>query len=113
MDNLIEMNPDDVQGKAFVHNPIDILKDEESLKEYSLLICGDLREKENLQVSQVCYRLNVPVVFITVVGFYVYIRSQVRLHFVESEKISSKKYYMRLHDPFPALQQHASQWNIA
>lgn len=106
------MNPDDVKGKAFSCDPLQLIRDEERLREYSLLICGDLRESINREVSQVCFRLNVPVVFITIVGFYVYVRNQARLHFVESENTSSKKYYMRLHDPFPSLQQYSSQWNI-
>jgi hypothetical protein len=64
------------------------------------------------EVSRVCFSLNIPVVFITVVGFYVYVRNQQRLHFVESENTTSKKYYMRLNDPFPALKSYSSQWNI-
>lgn len=52
-------------------------------------------------------------VFITVVGFYIYIRNQQKLHIVESENTTSKKYYMRLQDPFPALKEHSNQWNIA
>ncbi len=51
-------------------------------------------------------------VFVTVIGFYVYVRSQRKVHVIEFERTTAKKYYLRLHDPFPALQKHASQWNI-
>jgi molybdopterin/thiamine biosynthesis adenylyltransferase len=84
IDNLVEMNPNDVVGKAFAQSPLDLVKDHERLKDYSLLICGDLRESVNKEISRVCFEFNIPVVFITVAGFYVYVRSQQRLHFVES-----------------------------
>ncbi len=47
IENLVEMNPNDVNGKAFVQSPLDLVKDLERLKGYSLLICGDLSESAN------------------------------------------------------------------
>jgi hypothetical protein len=44
IENLVEMNPKDVKGKAFSINPLEILKDLDKLRKYSLLICGDLPE---------------------------------------------------------------------
>ena len=84
IDNLVEMNPDDVNGKAFAQSPLDLVRDQSKLKDYSMLICADQKESVNKEVSQVCFELNIPVVFITVAGFYVYVRNQQRLHFVES-----------------------------
>ena len=84
LENLLEMNPDDVKGKAYVRSPAELLKDQQRLKEYSLLICSDLRESLNREISSLCFKLNIPVVFITVVGFYIYIRNQQKLHIVES-----------------------------
>jgi molybdopterin/thiamine biosynthesis adenylyltransferase len=84
IDNLVEMNPDDVIGKAFAQSPLDLVSDQSKLKGYSLLICADQKESVNKEVSQACCALNIPVVFITVAGFYVYVRNQQRLHFVES-----------------------------
>jgi amyloid beta precursor protein binding protein 1 len=55
IENLVEMNPDDVKGKAFVLSPLELLKDQAKLREYSLLVCGDLRESVNREVSRVCF----------------------------------------------------------
>ena len=47
-----------------------------------------------------------------VVGFYFYIKLQKETHFVESSNTSSKKYYLRLNNPFPALMDYSMQTNI-
>jgi len=31
---------------------------------------------------------------------------------VEFERTAAKKYYLRLDNPFPALQEHSQKWNI-
>ena len=47
-----------------------------------------------------------------VVGFYFYIKLQKETHFVESSNTSSKKYYLRLNNPFPALEKYSHTHNI-
>lgn len=45
-------------------------------------------------------------------GYYFYVRLQKKTHFVESSNTSSKKYYLRISDPFPELLQHANENNV-
>ena len=53
------------------------------------------------------------VVFITVIGFFIYVRNQRKVHVIEFERTASKKYYLRLDHPFPALREHSKKWNIS
>ena len=80
--NLLEMNPD-VKGEVFVRNPIDILQNEELLRQYQLLIVGDLGLNDQKIISKVCWDLNIAVLFVTVIGFYVYVRNQKKQHVIE------------------------------
>ncbi len=53
--------------------------------------------------------MKLPAIFITSVGFFFHIRTQKQLHTVESENISAKKYYLRLHDPFEGLNDYVNK----
>ena len=44
--------------------------------------------------------MNIPVIFISSVGFLFHIRNQSQLHDVESENITFRKYYLRFDNPF-------------
>ena len=105
------MNPD-VKGKGNVEHPLELVRDNERLKKYTLVLIGDLKEKDTIEVSKKCWELDIPVIFITAIGFYCYTRLQNRMHIVESQKVASRKYYMRLDDPFPELYQHCYKTNI-
>ncbi len=60
-----------------------------------------------MRASKKLWNLKVPCIFITVVGFFFYVRLQKEIHFVEMSNTISKKYYLRISDPFPELKQHA------
>ena len=47
------------------------------------MVVGDLVLSEQKEISKVCWDSNIGVVFVTVVGFYVYVRNQKRNHVVE------------------------------
>jgi NEDD8-activating enzyme E1 regulatory subunit len=110
--NLLEMNPD-VKGEAIVAKPCSLLQQKEKLKSYDLIIASDLLLSEQAEVSRVCWDEGVAVVFIAVVGFFLYVRNQRKVHVIEFERTAAKKYYLRLDNPFPALQKHSEQWNIS
>ena len=64
-------------------------------------------------MSKICWELKLPAIFITSVGFFFHIRTQKELHIVESENISAKKYYLRLHDPFKGLEEYVKEKKLA
>ena len=80
--NLLQMNPD-VKGQVFVRDPSELIQNEELLRQYQLLVVGDLALSQQKKISKVCWDLNISVVFVTVIGFYVYVRNQKRQHVIE------------------------------
>lgn len=53
--NLIEMNPD-VKGSAFVRSPKELIVDQRNkLKEYTLVVVGDVGLEELKLISRVCW----------------------------------------------------------
>lgn len=105
------MNPD-VEGKFFNKSPKELLENEAKLKEYTLVICSDLSDEQTEEASKKCWKLDIPIVFINVCGFFFHIRNQRKYHFVTSENNTAKKYYLRLHDPFENLKNHSNKWDI-
>ena len=72
----------------------------EVLNNYSLVIASNLTEDENKNLSKICWKANIPIIFITAIGFLFHIRIQKQTHIVESQNISAKKYYLQLDSPF-------------
>ena len=57
--------------------------------------------------------LDVPCIYMQIVGHYFYIRIQKSLHFVESSNSqASRKYYMNIDNPFEQLKGYSNKWNI-
>ena len=109
--NLLEMNPD-VKGEAFVVKPLSLMSNKEKLRQYSLVLVGDLCLSEQSEISRTCWDADVSAIFVTVVGFFIYVRNQKKVQVIEFERTASKKYYLRLDHPFPALQAHSQKWDI-
>jgi hypothetical protein len=103
------MNPE-VSGSFFLKNISQFLEDTEAIKRYNLVIVGSWTdESEMTKVSEKLWDIGVPCIFITMVGFFFYVRSQKQLHFVESSNTKGKKYYMRVTNPFPELLEYANK----
>ena len=104
------MNPD-VQGSFYLSNMTQFLEEYESLN-YNLVIFAGLTDSQASIASKRLWKSETPCIFITVVGFFFHIRLQKQIHFVESSNTNSKKYYLRLADPFPELEKYAFTHNV-
>ena len=95
------MNPD-VKGD-FHKKSLDEFLEGDSASEYGLVVFSGLDEEQAKRASRKMWDLDIGCIFITVVGYFFHLRMQKNIHFVESSNTASKKYYMRLTDPFPEL----------
>ena len=106
------MNPD-VKGTFYIKNMKQFLNDKEAIKKYNLIIfANNLLDEEIIEASKILWDLDIPGIFINIVGFFFHIRLQKQTHFVQSSNTSSKKYYLRLNNPFPELLDYSNKIDI-
>lgn len=104
------MNPD-VKGKHFCASLQDFIEGDH-VKDYNLVIFSGLSDELASYASKKMWFLDIPCIFIKIVGFFMHVRLQKQLHFVESSKTTSQKYYLRITDPFPELSAYAQQLSV-
>ena len=93
------MNPD-VEGKHYSMGFSEFIEGSHA-KNYNLVIFSGLSDEEASIASKSLWEMKIPCIFVSTVGFFFYVRLQKEIHFVESSNTNSKKYYMRITDPFP------------
>jgi len=109
---LKEMNPD-VHGNHLAKDPTAVLDEgAEFVKPYSLIIACQLTERLSVRLCALCQELQVPIVFVTSLGFIGKIRIYVSEHCVCETKPDSELGDLRLTDPFPELRRYADSFDI-
>lgn len=109
---LLEMNPD-VQGRALVRDPVSAVQEGRAFfEQFHLVVACQLPEQSAVQLCGICEDLNIPVVFVTAVGFVGKIRIYVAEHPVIETKPEPATDDLRIMEPFPELKLFALEFDF-
>ena len=110
-----EMNPDVKEGNFVEASPAKFIEENaQSILEAKLVIACDIGDGLAAKLSSICYSKNIPIVLIRQYGMLGYIRLCKQANcIVEPKVFMIKPKDLRIHDPFPELQQLADSIDLA
>eukprot|EP00405_Crypthecodinium_cohnii_P039630 CAMPEP_0206541038 /NCGR_PEP_ID=MMETSP0325_2-20121206/9369_1 /ASSEMBLY_ACC=CAM_ASM_000347 /TAXON_ID=2866 /ORGANISM="Crypthecodinium cohnii, Strain Seligo" /LENGTH=524 /DNA_ID=CAMNT_0054038889 /DNA_START=519 /DNA_END=2093 /DNA_ORIENTATION=- len=110
---LQELNPD-VVGAFLNKSPmVAVQEGAEFFRNFTMVVACQLPEAACSSLGDICQQLNIPVIYITSLGFVGKIRLYISEHPVCETKPDSELGDLRLTDPFPELRQFANSIDLA
>lgn len=110
---LLEMNPDDCQGKFRVADPADLVCTEPAFfLEFSLIIATQMSQAPLLRLAKICWDANIPLVVVRSYGFLGYLRLCLPRHAILETKPDTEFYDLRMSAPFPELERFCSMVDL-